>query len=129
MSSQWKKYLTTMQIVQFIIDLFAVYFGSTWQILRASTSHELTLCLIAYSYFAATYFDGIMPAVGSCAGTEAAALFGCGLLTSYLLLFINFYLQTYKGSSKGKKAVANGNGVANGRANGVAKYVYDFFGR
>lgn len=26
--SQWKKYLTTMQIVQFVIDLFAVYFGS-----------------------------------------------------------------------------------------------------
>lgn len=25
---QWKKYLTTMQIVQFIIDLFIVYFGS-----------------------------------------------------------------------------------------------------
>ena len=25
---QWKKYLTTMQIVQFVIDLFAVYFGS-----------------------------------------------------------------------------------------------------
>jgi hypothetical protein len=25
---QWKKYLTTMQIVQFIIDLCAVYFGS-----------------------------------------------------------------------------------------------------
>ena len=25
---QWKKYLTTMQITQFVIDLFAVYFGS-----------------------------------------------------------------------------------------------------
>ncbi len=25
---QWKKYLTTMQIVQFVIDLFVVYFGS-----------------------------------------------------------------------------------------------------
>jgi hypothetical protein len=25
---QWKKYLTTMQIVQFIVDLHLVYFGS-----------------------------------------------------------------------------------------------------
>lgn len=25
---QWKKYLTTMQIVQFVIDIFIVYFGS-----------------------------------------------------------------------------------------------------
>lgn len=27
-SSQWKKYLTTMQITQFVIDLAVVYFGS-----------------------------------------------------------------------------------------------------
>lgn len=26
---QWKKYLTSMQIIQFVIDLFVVYFGST----------------------------------------------------------------------------------------------------
>ncbi|KAL5534238.1 hypothetical protein ACEPAG_700 [Sanghuangporus baumii] len=97
----WKKHLTTMQIVQFIIDLFAVYFGT-------------------YSYFASTYIPGRFPVLGTCAGTEGAALFGCGLLTSYLGLFINFYIQTYK---KGKKPVANGNAVANGSAkvNGVAK--------
>lgn len=93
----WKKYLTTMQIVQFVIDLFAVYFAT-------------------YSYYAAKYFPHL-PTMGSCTGTEGAAVFGCGLLTSYLGLFINFYIQTYKKSPGHKKnAVANGNGVPNGKA-------------
>ncbi|RIA81282.1 fatty acid elongase [Glomus cerebriforme] len=83
----WKKYLTTMQIVQFIIDLFFVYFCS-------------------YTYFTANYWDW-MPNYGSCAGSESAAIFGCSLLSSYLLLFIGFYKKTYndkKGTtiSKGK---------------------------
>ncbi|KAF5375032.1 hypothetical protein D9758_000283 [Tetrapyrgos nigripes] len=90
----WKKYLTMMQIIQFVIDLFVVYFGS-------------------YNHFATAYTN--LPTVGDCAGSEDAALFGCGLLTSYLFLFINFYFQTYK-----KKPQANGkaNGKANGHANG-----------
>jgi hypothetical protein len=40
--------------------------------------------------------------MGSCAGTETSALFGCALLSSYLLLFINFYRITYQA----KKAAA-----------------------
>ncbi|TFK89950.1 elongase of fatty acids ELO [Polyporus arcularius HHB13444] len=91
----WKKYLTTFQITQFVIDLFVVYFAT-------------------YSYYAANYFPNL-PHMGSCAGTETAAVFGCALLTSYLGLFIQFYIQTYK-KPAGRKAVANGkaNGVANG---------------
>ncbi|KAL1917832.1 uncharacterized protein VTP21DRAFT_3666 [Calcarisporiella thermophila] len=72
----WKRYLTTMQIVQFIIDLFVIYFCT-------------------YTYFAYTYAPSL-PNMGTCAGTEGAAAFGSGLLSSYLLLFINFYRQTYK---------------------------------
>ncbi|KAJ3535467.1 hypothetical protein NM688_g6970 [Phlebia brevispora] len=103
----WKKYLTTMQIVQFVIDLFAVYFAT-------------------YNYYAANYFPHL-PNFGTCAGTESAAVFGCLLLSSYLGLFIDFYIQTYKKPAKGKAVAngkangkANGNGVANGKANGHA---------
>ncbi|KAI8367471.1 GNS1/SUR4 family-domain-containing protein [Radiomyces spectabilis] len=74
----WKKYLTTMQITQFIIDLFVIYFCT-------------------YTYFAYTYWPHL-PNMGSCAGTEASALFGCALLSSYLFLFINFYRLTYQKS-------------------------------
>jgi fatty acid elongase 3 len=93
----WKKYLTTMQIVQFVIDLFAVYFGT-------------------YSHFVHAYYKDTLPVMGNCAGTESAALFGCGLLTSYLGLFINFYIQTYKAPAKRNGQLANG--TANGQANG-----------
>ncbi|KIY52723.1 GNS1/SUR4 membrane protein [Fistulina hepatica ATCC 64428] len=96
----WKKYLTTMQIVQFIIDLFVVYFGT-------------------YNHTVHAYFPSV-PHVGNCAGSEEAAAFGCILLSSYLLLFINFYVQTYK--RKPARSVANGkaNGVANGKASVVS---------
>lgn len=82
----WKRYLTTMQIVQFIIDLFIIYFCT-------------------YTYFAYTYYP-FLPNKGSCAGTEGSALFGCGLLSSYLLLFINFYRITYQKKQSLKKASA-----------------------
>lgn len=72
----------------------------------------------AYNYYAANYWP-FLPNMGSCAGTEAAAVFGCLLLSSYLLLFVDFYVRTYKKPVKGKgKAVPNGS--ANGSANGHA---------
>ncbi|KAF7725147.1 hypothetical protein EC973_000399 [Apophysomyces ossiformis] len=80
----WKKYLTTMQIVQFVIDLFIIYFCT-------------------YTYFAYTYWPHL-PNMGSCAGTEGSALFGCALLSSYLLLFINFYRITYQKKQAARKA-------------------------
>ncbi|KIL57896.1 hypothetical protein M378DRAFT_112512 [Amanita muscaria Koide BX008] len=86
----WKKYLTTMQIAQFVIDLCAGYFG-------------------IYSHFAYTYYSGTLPTMGDCAATESAAIFGCALLTSYLGLFINFYNHTYK---------APASKLANGKADG-----------
>ncbi|KAG7099215.1 hypothetical protein E1B28_001082 [Marasmius oreades] len=93
----WKKYLTMMQIIQFVIDLFLVYFGT-------------------YQHFSFIYKDTV-PGIGDCAGGENAALFGCGLLSSYLLLFINFYFRTYK-KPAGNHVRGARNGSANGHANG-----------
>ncbi|KAF8460646.1 GNS1/SUR4 family-domain-containing protein [Kalaharituber pfeilii] len=115
----WKQWITRLQIAQFVIDLGFVYFAS-------------------YTYFTSTYFPW-MPNHGSCAGEEFAAFAGCGILSSYLLLFISFYFATYKrsGRSAAKKAVSNGdiaidpkfsqdaldsikNGNGNGHVNGKA---------
>ena len=71
-----KKWITRLQIVQFVIDLGFVYFAS-------------------YTYFSSTYFPRL-PTFGKCAGEEFAAFAGMGIISSYLLLFISFYLTTYK---------------------------------
>ncbi|KAL8699476.1 MAG: hypothetical protein Q9201_005986 [Fulgogasparrea decipioides] len=81
----WKEWITRLQIIQFVIDLGFVYFAS-------------------YTYFSSTYFPRL-PTFGKCAGEEFAAFAGIGILSSYLLLFISFYLATYKKSTstKGRK--------------------------
>ncbi|ORX87731.1 GNS1/SUR4 membrane protein [Basidiobolus meristosporus CBS 931.73] len=80
----WKKYLTTLQITQFVLDLGFVYFCT-------------------YTYFAFNHFP-YMPNMGTCSGTIGAALFGCALLSSYLVLFISFFRKTYKKpAAKAKK--------------------------
>lgn len=72
----WKKQITIFQITQFVIDLVVVYFAS-------------------YTYFTSTYYPW-MPNAGKCAGEEFAAISGCVILSSYLVLFILFYFATYK---------------------------------
>lgn len=72
----WKKYITIMQIVQFILDLGFVYFAS-------------------WTYFTSTYWPWL-PNAGKCDGEEFAAISGICILSSYLLLFISFYFATYK---------------------------------
>lgn len=80
----WKRYITMLQIFQFVIDLGFVYFAS-------------------YTYFTSTYFPS-MPSAGKCAGEEFAAFAGMGILSSYLLLFISFYFATYKQEKNQAKA-------------------------
>ena len=79
----WKKGITMLQILQFVIDLGFIYFAS-------------------YTYFSSQYFPSL-PTAGKCAGEEFAAVAGMGILSSYLVLFIGFYLSTYK--KPDKKAV------------------------
>jgi len=72
----WKQYLTSMQIVQFIVDLGVVYY-------------------CAYNNLAFNYAP-FMPTSGDCAGTVAAGIFGVGSLTSYLILFTKLYNDLYQ---------------------------------
>lgn len=81
----WKEWITRMQITQFVIDLFAVYFAT-------------------YNYYASAYYKHL-PHVGTCAGEPFAAFAGCTILSSYLFLFISFYLATYKKTTVKRTAI------------------------
>jgi len=70
----WKKYITSGQIVQFVVGL-----------------------AIASSHFVFYYTSG------NCAGNIKMAWFSQAVTTSFLLLFINFYIQTYRSGRSGVK--------------------------
>ena len=58
----------------------------------------------SWTYFTSAYFPNL-PNYGKCAGEEFAAFAGMGILSSYLLLFISFYLATYtKPSQRHRRA-------------------------
>lgn len=73
----WKQYITVLQIVQFVIDLAVVYFAT-------------------YTYYAHKLAGRWLPNCGTCQGEPYAAFFGCAILTSYLFLFVGFYLTAYQ---------------------------------
>jgi fatty acid elongase 3 len=102
----WKEWVTRIQIIQFVVDLFFVYFA-TYTYLHS----PLSGCALTwrFRYFTSNYFP-YMPNFGTCAGEEFAAIFGCALLTSYLFLFIGFYAATYsrKGRVRANRALSTG---------------------
>lgn len=78
----WKRYITVLQIAQFIFD-FVVCWAAT---------------IMRFSY---DFLDCTTSCV-RCSGRLDAAVFGAGLLASYLVLFIIFYSKTYKKPTKVK---------------------------
>ncbi|CUM63310.1 uncharacterized protein PRCAT00000881001 [Priceomyces carsonii] len=101
----WKEWVTRFQIIQFVLDLGFVYFAT-------------------YQKIVLTYFSKVtfLPICGDCAGTMVAAYSGCAILSSYLVLFIAFYIDVYrkKSSRKSKKVKA----IKGGVAAQVNEYVY-----
>lgn len=101
----WKEWVTRFQIIQFILDLGFVYFA-TYQ-------------KIVYTYF--SHLIGTLPVCGDCAGTMLAAYSGCGILSSYLVLFIAFYIEVYRRRSTKKSKIVKS--VKGGVAAQVNEYV------
>ena len=93
--------MTALQIVQFVVDLVGIYYA------------------VGYRMVFGPQF---------CVGTDYGAAVGVGIISSYLLLFVQFYIDTYNAKKKkAKKAKAenspaelNGHGVAViGNGNGL----------
>ena len=90
----WKRYLTTMQITQFVLDLvfilvatysvFAGRFGWPFQFTWGSFGRGIGPSQLNYN------------AAVKCQGTVAAAFWGNSILISYLMLFLQFFSKTYK---------------------------------
>lgn len=75
----WKHWITRLQILQFILDLVAVYYVAI-QDYFSSKENILANWIIC----------------DKCAGTRTAINSGCLILSSYLILFIMFYFEVYR---------------------------------
>ncbi|KAG0675512.1 Fatty acyl-CoA elongase/Polyunsaturated fatty acid specific elongation enzyme [Kluyveromyces marxianus] len=90
----WKEWVTRFQIIQFIIDIGFIYFA-VWQ--KVATDYFPTL-----------------PHCGECVGSTTATFSGCAIISSYLFLFIAFYIEVYRrqGTKKSKVIKRVKGGVA-----------------
>jgi len=87
-SVSWKKHMTTLQILQFVVDLG---FGLT--------------------AFGWSYYNN-----WCCIGDPRAWIFGQGILLSFLILFIQFFLTTYLSEKPhSKRSASSTSSAANGK--------------
>eukprot|EP00960_Hanusia_phi_P033016 750196-Hanusia_phi.AAC.2 len=110
----WKMYLTQLQIVQFVIDIAACEF--MFALLFVCSYNIRHLCLtVAWRMTAPFPWQVSTQAVMSlssevwgprplCNGTLKGALVGVGVIFSYLVLFVIFYLQTVSDPMPGEEA-------------------------
>jgi fatty acid elongase 2 len=96
----WKEWVTRFQIIQFLIDLSFIYFA---------------VYIKAMSNINPKYTGNL-----TCSGTPLATISGCSIISSYLVLFIAFYIEVYKKKSKKSKVVKR---VRGGVAAKVNEYV------
>lgn len=97
----WKEWVTRFQIIQFIIDLSFIYFA-VYIKMMSNIKPEWAGCL-------------------TCSGTVTATISGCAIISSYLVLFIAFYIEVYRKKSKKSVVVKR---VRGGVAAKVNEYVY-----
>ncbi|KAL6947288.1 Fatty acyl-CoA elongase/Polyunsaturated fatty acid specific elongation enzyme [Hanseniaspora vineae] len=96
----WKEWVTRFQIIQFILDIGFIYFAT-------------------YQKFVFNFFPSL-PHCGDCVGSPIATFNGCAIISSYLFLFIAFYIEVYRKNTKKSKIVKR---TAGGVAAKVNEYV------
>lgn len=72
----WKEWVTRFEIIQFVFDIGFIYFA-------------------CYQKMVHTYMPSL-PHCGDCVGSTPATLSGFFIVSSYLVLFITFYINVYK---------------------------------
>lgn len=95
----WKEWVTRVQIIQFVLGLSFIYYA-TYQ-------------KIVFTFYP-SYADSLPLVCADCAGTMVAAYCGCAIISSYLVLFIAFYIDVYKrkGSRRSKRVKSVSGGIA-----------------
>ncbi|KAH3899747.1 probable Elongation of fatty acids protein 2 [Saccharomycodes ludwigii] len=90
----WKEWVTRFQIIQFLLDIGFIYFATYQKIVHT--------------------FAPQIPHCGDCVGSTGATIAGCCIISSYLFLFIAFYIDVYlrRGTKKSRIVKRARGGVA-----------------
>lgn len=90
----WKEWVTRFQIIQFVLDIGFIYFAVYQKVV-----HD---------------YAPSLPHCGNCVGSTAATFSGCAIISSYLFLFIAFYIEVYRrrGTKKSMVVKRTKGGVA-----------------